>query len=84
MVTGALQSGYSAGAMMMVTKALLARTPNPTEAEIRDALSGVLDLVESGRLVSARWLVDLTFNRRSPELAHRIRKTVFQRHGDRL
>jgi len=43
MVTGALQSGYSAGAMMMVTKALLARTPNPTEAEIRDALSGVLD-----------------------------------------
>jgi len=43
MVTGALQSGYSAGAMILVTKALLDRTPNPTEAEIRDALSGVLD-----------------------------------------
>ena len=43
MVTGAMQSGYSAGAMMLVTKALLERNPNPTEDEIRDALSGVLD-----------------------------------------
>lgn len=41
--TGAFQSGYSAGAMILATKALLERTPNPTEAEIRDALSGVLD-----------------------------------------
>ncbi|MTB07803.1 MAG: molybdopterin-dependent oxidoreductase, partial [Actinobacteria bacterium] len=43
MVTGALQSGYSAGAMIMVTKALLASNPRPSEREIRDALSGVLD-----------------------------------------
>ncbi len=43
MVTGALQSGYSAGAMIMVTKALLASNPSPSEREIRDALSGVLD-----------------------------------------
>ena len=43
MVTGALQSGYSAGAMMLVTKALLQRNASPSEAEIRHALSGVLD-----------------------------------------
>ena len=42
-VTGALQSGYSAGAQMLVTKALLERNPSPSEAEIRDALSGILD-----------------------------------------
>ena len=38
--TGALQSGYSAGAMVLAAKALLDRSPDPTEAEIRDALSG--------------------------------------------
>jgi putative selenate reductase molybdopterin-binding subunit len=41
--TGALQSGYSAGAMILATQALLARSPDPSDAEIRDALSGVLD-----------------------------------------
>ena len=40
--TGAIQSGYSTPAMILAAKALLARTLNPTEAEIRDALSGVL------------------------------------------
>jgi putative selenate reductase molybdopterin-binding subunit len=37
------QSGYSAGALILATHALLAENPSPTEAEIRDALSGVLD-----------------------------------------
>ncbi len=41
--TGALQGGYSAGAMVLATKALLDANPNPSEEEIRDALSGVLD-----------------------------------------
>jgi putative selenate reductase molybdopterin-binding subunit len=41
--TGALQSGYSAGAMILAAKALLERNPDPGEAEIRDALSGILD-----------------------------------------
>lgn len=41
--SGALQSGYSAGAMVLATKALLERVPRPSEAEIRDALSGILD-----------------------------------------
>ncbi len=41
--TGAIQSGYSAGAMALATKALLDRIPDPSEEEIRDALSGVLD-----------------------------------------
>ncbi|HEX2848922.1 MAG TPA: molybdopterin cofactor-binding domain-containing protein [Acidimicrobiales bacterium] len=40
---GALQSGYSAGAMVLATKALLERTDDPSETEIRDALSGILD-----------------------------------------
>ncbi len=40
--TGAIQSGYSTPAMILAAKALLARNPNPTEAEVRDALSGVL------------------------------------------
>jgi putative selenate reductase molybdopterin-binding subunit len=41
--TGGFQSGYSAGALILATHALLAHNPSPTEAEIRDALSGVLD-----------------------------------------
>lgn len=41
--TGAIQSGYSTPAMILATKALLERNPDPTEAEVRDALSGILD-----------------------------------------
>ena len=41
--TGAFQSGYSAGAMILGTMALLERDPDPSEAEIRDMLSGILD-----------------------------------------
>jgi len=41
--TGAFQSGYSAGAMVLGTLALLERNPNPSEAEIRDMLAGILD-----------------------------------------
>jgi putative selenate reductase molybdopterin-binding subunit len=41
--TGAIQSGYSAPAMILAAKALLDSNLDPTEAEIRDALSGILD-----------------------------------------
>jgi putative selenate reductase molybdopterin-binding subunit len=41
--TGAIQSGYSTPAMILAAKALLAANPNPSEAEVRDALSGILD-----------------------------------------
>ncbi len=41
--TGAIQSGYATPAMILATKALLEQNPNPTEAEVRDALSGILD-----------------------------------------
>jgi putative selenate reductase molybdopterin-binding subunit len=41
--TGGFQSGYSAGALILAAHALLAGNASPTEAEIRDALSGVLD-----------------------------------------
>ncbi len=40
---GAFQSGYSAGAMILGTLALLEESPDPSEAEIRDMLSGILD-----------------------------------------
>ncbi len=39
---GAIQSGYSTPAMLLAAKALLERQPNPTEAEVREALSGIL------------------------------------------
>jgi putative selenate reductase molybdopterin-binding subunit len=40
--TGAIQCGYCTPAQILVAKALLDRSPNPTEQEIREALSGVL------------------------------------------
>ncbi len=40
--TGAIQSGYSTPAMILAAKALLDHQPNPSEAEVRDALSGIL------------------------------------------
>jgi putative selenate reductase molybdopterin-binding subunit len=41
--TGAIQSGYSTPATVLAAKALLASNPDPTEDEVRDALSGILD-----------------------------------------
>ena len=41
--TGAIQSGYSTPAAILAAKALIDENPNPTEAEVRDALSGILD-----------------------------------------
>lgn len=41
--TGAIQSGYATPAMILAAKALLKHNPNPSEAEVRDALSGILD-----------------------------------------
>jgi putative selenate reductase molybdopterin-binding subunit len=40
--TGAIQSGYSTPAMILAAKALLDRNLEPTEADVRDALSGIL------------------------------------------
>ncbi len=40
--TGAIQSGYEAPAQILAGKALLDRNPNPTEDEVRDAISGVV------------------------------------------
>ncbi|MCB9444778.1 MAG: molybdopterin-dependent oxidoreductase [Ardenticatenaceae bacterium] len=40
--TGAIQSGYSTPAMILTAKALIARNPSPTEADVREALSGIL------------------------------------------
>lgn len=43
MRTGAIQSGYATPAAILAAKALLDRCPDPSEAEVRDALSGILD-----------------------------------------
>ncbi len=40
--TGAIQCGYCTPAMVLATKALLDEHPDPTEAQARDALAGVL------------------------------------------
>jgi len=40
--TGAIQCGYCTPAMVLASAALLDAEPNPTEAQVRDALSGVL------------------------------------------
>ncbi len=41
--TGAIQSGYNTPAQILAAYALLQQNPNPTEAEVREALAGVLD-----------------------------------------
>ncbi len=41
--TGAIQSGYSTPAMILAAKALIEKNPTPTEADVRSALSGILD-----------------------------------------
>ncbi len=40
--TGAIQCGYCTPAQILAAKALLDKDPTPTEAEVREALSGVL------------------------------------------
>ncbi len=40
--SGSVQCGYCTPAMILTAKALLDKNPDPTEAEVRDALSGVL------------------------------------------
>ena len=40
--TGAIQCGYCTPAQILAAKSLLDKNPNPTEAEVREALSGVL------------------------------------------
>ena len=39
---GAVQCGYCTPAMILAAKALLDENPHPSEAEVRDALSGIL------------------------------------------
>jgi putative selenate reductase molybdopterin-binding subunit len=40
--TGAIQCGYCTPAQLLAAKALLDKNPNPTEAEVRAAIAGVL------------------------------------------
>jgi len=59
--TGAIQCGFCTSGMIVTTKALLDRNPDPTESEIREALSGNLcrctgygQIVEAVRLAAAQ------------------------------
>lgn len=36
-------------------------------------VGAIMELLNSGKIATARWLVDISFNRRDPELAQRIR-----------
>jgi putative selenate reductase molybdopterin-binding subunit len=40
--TGAIQCGYCTPAQLLAAKSLLDKNPNPTEAEVREAIAGVL------------------------------------------
>ncbi len=40
--SGAIQCGYCTPAMVLASKALLEKNPNPAETEVREALSGIL------------------------------------------
>lgn len=40
---GGIQSGYSTPATILAAKVLIADNPNPSEADVRDAISGILD-----------------------------------------
>src|SRR5512136_801392 len=40
--TGAIQCGYCTPAMILTARSLLQREPNPTEAQVREAFSGIL------------------------------------------
>lgn len=40
--SGAIQCGYCTPAMVLAAKSLLEKNPNPSETEVRDALSGIL------------------------------------------
>jgi len=42
METGAIQCGYCTPAMVLAAKALLEKTPSPSEEMIRESLSGIL------------------------------------------
>ena len=71
--TGAIQSGYSTPAMILAAKALLAKNPNPTEAEVRDALSGILDR-ETGYIKPVQAVLEAAALLRGEE------PTVFERN----
>lgn len=67
MRAGAIQSGYATPAMILAAKALLDKNPNPTEAEVRDALSGILDR-ETGYVKIVQAVLDAAALMRGEEL----------------
>jgi len=69
---GAIQCGYCTPGMVISTKALLDRNPDPSEAEIREALSGNLCRCTGyGQIVAAVQLAAVRILQESAEASHR-------------
>ena len=80
--SGAVQCGYCTPAMILAVKALLGKNPDPTDAEIRDSLSGILcrctgylKPVEAVRMVVDRLKHKNTFNQ-TDELNNQINEAT--------
>lgn len=72
---GAVQCGFCTSGMVISTKALLDRIPDPTEAQIREALSGNLCRCTGyGQIVSAVRLAAARLNRSSSSPASSLRE----------
>ncbi|MDX1523454.1 MAG: molybdopterin cofactor-binding domain-containing protein, partial [Anaerolineae bacterium] len=89
--TGAIQSGYSTPAMLLAAKALLENNPNPTEAQVREALSGILDretgyvkpvqaILEAAAVLRGEEPTEITPNVLTPMTV--IDRDFFDRGGD--
>jgi xanthine dehydrogenase iron-sulfur cluster and FAD-binding subunit A len=86
--TGAIQSGYDTPALILAGKSLLDRNPNPTEAEVRDAISGIVSR-ETGHakpvqaiLLAAKYMQDAGSKRqdagsKNPNSQFAIRNSQF-------
>lgn len=93
---GAIQCGYCTSGMVISTKALLDRNPDPSEAEIREALSGNLcrctgygQIIEAVRLASRRLREGSTASLTGERVAESLRSPdgrpapVCEKRGDR-
>ncbi len=91
--TGAIQCGYCTPAFVMATKHLLDRNPNPTDEEIREAISGILcrctgykKIVEAVHLAAA-WMrgEDVALPEQPPILeAHQMTEAPPENGGEPL
>jgi putative selenate reductase molybdopterin-binding subunit len=74
--TGAIQCGYCTPGQILAAKALLEKNPNPSEAEVREAIAGVLcrctgyakpvqAVLRAAAVMRGEWIEPITGNRES-------------------